>query len=251
MNKKIDRNLIFAIIFFALFGNAAAQISESSAESDFDNYERGLTQTSTATTKPVKKMPKSPAPRKIKLPYKQSAHKPKVIPVEKKANSGLPGIKIWSERQVQCEGQFFSAAPTSIFTTGDCVRLRYKLNFEGYLTIVNLGTSGNLKVIFPLEEARNLVYPTSENYLPNEKGWEFEGEAGSEQLFFVVSNKPLDKKYLDDFIKRRSLTTEDSSALKIYDRDLVPRSENNSIYVLADEQKLEKAVIFRLTLKHR
>ncbi len=45
--------------------------------------------------------------------------------------------------------------------------------------------------------------------------------------------------------------TADSRDLEVYDRDLKPRTEKNEIFILASEERLEKPLIFRLTLKHR
>ena len=255
MQIKNHKILIFLTLLLGLFGSATAQNSATSAENDFNNYERGLIQTPIA--KPSKKFqrskprPKPSQPLKSKQSKNQPAVKPKTTSPEPPQNVGLPGIKVWFERQNGCEGIFSSVAPTSVFTTGDCVRVRFKTNFEGYLTIINFGTSGSKKVIFPFDGLSNRIASKSENYLPDSKGWEFTGTAGNERLFFIVSSSPSDKKYSDVITENRASKSDDSSAVEIYDRDLTPRTENDSVYVMADEQKLEKALIFRLTLKHR
>jgi hypothetical protein len=46
-------------------------------------------------------------------------------------------------------------APVAVLRTGDLVRLEVRADTEGYLTLLNLGSSGQLKVVFPNPLARD------------------------------------------------------------------------------------------------
>lgn len=218
------------LIFFAVM--TASILAQGTAEDEFEGYDRNISQTD--QTKPAK-TPTPPA-KPIKKP---------------EYSVGKPGMKIWLERQTVCDGRFSLVAPTSVFRTGDCVRAKFRLNFEGFLTIINLGTSGMNTMIFPDKGQSGKIFPKSDYYLPDNKGWEFFADAGDEQLVFIVSNLPLDRQFIDDFLGKRNLIDQNAPDIEVYDRDLKPRTENDSVYVLADEKRLESGIIFRMTLKHR
>ena len=252
--KKINRqrvlwleiSLLLATLL-ALNINILAQETDRSAQNEFEGYARNPKFSSTPSNK-IRKQGKNPLPKTANTKIQPAVKVPEKSQV---ATVGKPGMKIWFERQLRCEGSFSPVAPTSVFNSGDCVRARFRLNFEGYLTIVNLGSSGVKKQIFPSEGLDNLTDANSDNYLPHNGGWQFDDTAGTEQLFFVVSNSQFDKNYVNEFKTKRELITNDSLEIEIYDRDLIPRTEDNSVYILANEKRLEKVLVFRVALKHR
>ncbi|MBK7704587.1 MAG: DUF4384 domain-containing protein [Acidobacteria bacterium] len=158
-------------------------------------------------------------------------------------------MKVWLERQIACDENkpFVRVAPTTVFRSGDCVRLQFRLNFAGYLKIINLGTSGNERTIFPT----TLVPPKTSNALPDNRGWKFDDNPGAEQLVFIVSKSPVGVSNVDDSVGSRDLIRNDSPDVEVYDKDLLPRVENEQVYVLSDATRLGKPIVFRLTLKHR
>ena len=160
-------------------------------------------------------------------------------------------MKIWIERQTNCRGQFVSVNPTGVFQSNDCLRMRFRLNFEGFLTIINLGTSGKNEVIFPSDGQSNQIFPKTENFLPDNKGWQFDDTAGNEQIIFIVSKSAIDQSFIDGYVNKRDIVMTDSADLEVYDRDIKPRTENDSVYILSNETRLEKPLVFRMTLKHR
>lgn len=99
-------------------------------------------------------------------------------------------MKICLKKQTNCTGAFLLAAPTFIFKTGDCVRARFRLNFEGYLTIVNYVSSSSLEKTFPLNVREKVIFPKTDNFVLDNLGWEFYSEARKENLFLIVSNLP-------------------------------------------------------------
>ena len=87
--------------------------------------------------------------------------------------------------------------------------------------------------------------------MPDKQGWEFDENPGNEQIVFIVSRAEINQAFVQSYVNNRSLVTNDSPDIEVYDRDVKPRSENNSVYVLSDETRLEKPLVFRMTVKHR
>jgi tRNA A-37 threonylcarbamoyl transferase component Bud32 len=58
-------------------------------------------------------------------------------------------------RPVPCEAPAEGEAPRAVVRTGDLLRLEATAEADGYLTILNLGSSGELKVLFPNPLARD------------------------------------------------------------------------------------------------
>ena len=258
---KIFKIVLPLIIFGATSLIGAAQETPRTANEEFEDYERNFSQVEKAGKTVVKKLPTSkmsqipPKPPKsiptVAVKTTSTQKNPKPMAKQSPTGSGLPGMKIWFEKQSDCAGAFATVAPTSVFKTGDCVRTRFRLNFDGYLTIVNYGSSGSTKQIFPLDDQNNKILPKTDNFIPDKRGWEFDAEAGDEKLFFIVSKLPLSGDAIREIQDKRDSKTEGARELEVYDRDLKPRTEKNEVFVLAGETRLEKPLIFRLTLKHR
>ena len=85
--------------------------------------------------------------------------------------------------------------PSTVFDTGDLVRFRFRMNFAGYLYVVNQSSSGKFTQLFPKEEtgSDNRVERDREYVLPaNDIGWFRVTEpAGYEMVYWVVSPSKL------------------------------------------------------------
>jgi hypothetical protein len=76
--------------------------------------------------------------------------------------------------------------PTSyIFKSGDKIKLLIKTNKEGYLTILNIGSSGNTHVLF-----NEYVDASKEHEIPRKSNLRFVGKPGTEKLLVMLSNNP-------------------------------------------------------------
>ncbi len=242
MTKKIILGI--CLVIFVSFG--FAQVKTDTATEDFDEYERNFDERT-----PTPKRTKTRTP--IRTPRgKTPTPTPKPTPTPIKS-VGKPGMKIWLERQISCDGEkpFLIVKPTTVFQTGDCVRVRFRLNFSGYLTIINLGTSGKNRTLFPEENQSNKLALKTDYYLPETGSWKFKGEPGNEQLVFIVSKSPMKKTNADDYDGSRSFGDENSDAVEINDKDIVPLTENEEVYILSDDTRLEKPLEFRMTIRHR
>jgi hypothetical protein len=86
--------------------------------------------------------------------------------------------------------------PGHVFEPGDVVRFRVTARrMEGYLYVINQGTSGAYTTLFPAEgsHADMFLHADQDVFVPSvEDGWfEVGGPAGFEVLYFVVSPKPI------------------------------------------------------------
>jgi hypothetical protein len=86
--------------------------------------------------------------------------------------------------------------PEHVFEPGDVVRFRLTSGFDGYLYVIDLGSSGTYTPLFPAEgtTSDNLVHKGADSLVPSVgDGWfEIEGPAGFDVVYFLVSSSPLD-----------------------------------------------------------
>jgi hypothetical protein len=91
-------------------------------------------------------------------------------------------------------GAWKQVDPGHVFEHDDRLRFRFKANFNGYLYVMNHGTSGNYSLIFPGEGAGRLnrIVAGSSYQVPNDKALlRISGPAGHEVMYWVVSPVPL------------------------------------------------------------
>lgn len=101
---------------------------------------------------------------------------------------------ILSIRLEQKKGDVVEAVPqNTVFRNGDILRFRLASRIEGYLYVLDKGTTGNTAVLFPGTNANNRI-ETNRSYLvpADGEGWfEVSGPAGFDILYFVVSASPI------------------------------------------------------------
>jgi|CZKL01.1.fsa_nt_gi hypothetical protein len=83
-----------------------------------------------------------------------------------------------------------------VFETGDVLRFRLTSEYDGFLYVVDLGSSGTYTILFPAAgtSSDNLVHRGKDSLVPAvEDGWfQLDGPAGFDVLYFLVSAKPID-----------------------------------------------------------
>ncbi len=81
----------------------------------------------------------------------------------------------------------------STFHSGDRIRLSIEANGNGYLYVINRGSSGSWKVLFPSAEVdggSNSIAQGRRYDIPNGFWFTFDEQAGEEKLFIVLSRRP-------------------------------------------------------------
>jgi len=94
--------------------------------------------------------------------------------------SGKPGARVQIERKRN--GRLAFVSPTQPILSGDQIAFRTTLNFAGYLTVLNFGTSGKISTLY-----YGQVNPGKDMRIPAE-GWiTVAGPAGKEVVNFMMS----------------------------------------------------------------
>jgi hypothetical protein len=90
-------------------------------------------------------------------------------------------------------GQAVEVDPDTVFHAGDRIRLSIEVNDTSYLYVVNRGSSGAWKVLFPSPEiagGSNLVESGRRYEIPAGYVFTFDEQPGVEKLFLIVSRRP-------------------------------------------------------------
>ncbi len=93
----------------------------------------------------------------------------------------------------ECDIRFVSPAKT--FRSGERLRFGAEANVDGYLYIVQSGSSGRMSVLFPspqVNAGKNLIRRGTELMVPGRGWFTFDATGGTEQVHLIVSRKPLD-----------------------------------------------------------
>ena len=162
----------------------------------------------------------------------------KLPPVKK----GKPGTKVVIERSRA--GKLAFVAPNSKFRSGDKIRLRFATNFDGYLKILNIGSSGKINLLYPYQGADERIQPSKDFQIPKNGDWiVFDDTPGTEVLSVIMSSQPLASEDENDLRKLNEAATGS--------RDLTVQSDAEATYAVADNTSLQQPIGFTLRLKHR
>lgn len=108
-------------------------------------------------------------------------------PPHRKARRGRPGAQVRIELQRDGRRSFVPADTT--FRAGDKVKFHFAVNFPAYVSIINLGSSGRLNLLFPYTNREEVVAVTRDYVVPRDPGlwFEFDNNPGVEHLTLVFS----------------------------------------------------------------
>jgi len=88
-----------------------------------------------------------------------------------------------------------SVDPGTVFKAGDRVRFSLESNTDGYLYIINRGTSGKWKYIFPhpmINSGNNSIQKGQKYTIPPQNWLQFDKNPGQEEIFIVLSRSKVD-----------------------------------------------------------
>lgn len=179
-------------------------------------------------------------------------------------NTGLR-YRVTQQTKQKTEADVDVASAT--FRAGDKVRLSFESNVDGYLYVVQQGSSGRWSVLFPSPEingGRNSVKKAEEYKVPDDGWFEFDENAGVENLFIYFSREPMPS--LPGFgkpVTRSDVTLTASAVTELqgtlasrdlsYGRDPKASVKSGNIiqanYVV-NKSELGKAVSASITLRH-
>lgn len=82
--------------------------------------------------------------------------------------------------------------PALVLDQGDRVRFRARPTFDGYLYVLNRGSSGEFALLFPQKGDVSRVLANHEYTIPAQAGsFQITGEPGFETLYWIISPAPL------------------------------------------------------------
>ena len=151
------------------------------------------------------------------------------------AENGSPGLK-YRIIEKRVSGEEVDADPARTFHSGERVRFAFESNMDGYLYVVQRGSTGQWTVLFPDPDAnggRNAIRRSEAYFVPNNGWFAFDETPGTEEVFVVLSKQSLDT--LPGFdapvIRRERVDTAVVDALQrsIQSRDLVFEKERPAV----------------------
>ncbi len=90
-------------------------------------------------------------------------------------------------------GDMVEVPPSTVFHAGDKIQFSVQTNGPGYLYIINQGSSGMWKPMFPsseVEDGNNRVDGWASYTLPPKARMVFDEQKGTEKIFIVLSREP-------------------------------------------------------------
>jgi Domain of unknown function (DUF4384) len=161
---------------------------------------------------------------------------------------GRPGVKITIE--LDRDGATKMVPLDYSFRSGDKVKFHFETNFNAYVKVINIGSSGALQLIYPYRGATEFVSRTKDYAIPQGGRWfEFVNNPGTEQLTFVFSSRPLaggdQQKPLADL---NSLSLEIGKDFKLVQDT---QGSENSAYGVVPARLARKPIGIRINLSHQ
>lgn len=145
------------------------------------------------TILPARALPLQPAPEAVAV-------------TEQAANASAQGsvamvVDITLERKK--DGKIEGMAAGHVFAPGDIIRLKLVSHYDGYLYVMDQGSSGKFSTVFPAMQtgSDNRVLRAKQYLVPAvEDGWfEVNGPAGFDVLYFLLSPTALTAPVLSSF----------------------------------------------------
>jgi len=100
-----------------------------------------------------------------------------------------PGAKVAIE--LDRNGQKTMVAPTTVFQTGDRIRLHFSTNFTGYLFVYHKGSTGQEQLMFPQKGVPHRVQANAQQIVPSAGWMVFDQNAGQELVGLVFAAKAI------------------------------------------------------------
>ncbi len=110
------------------------------------------------------------------------------------SNVKYMGISYWIDRLGK-DGTMRRVGSKTVFRQGDRIKVSLKSNREGYLYVINLGSTGSSTVLFPnarTPQGDNRIYPDQTYEIPPTGFFRFDENPGEETLLVMLSPTPMD-----------------------------------------------------------
>jgi hypothetical protein len=121
------------------------------------------------------------------------AERPQVQPKGKQGAQPSLGLKYWIEL-VDAGGQRVEVTTDHLFRSGDRIKMHLETNRDGYLYLLNVGSTGRYHLLFPqpqLAEGSNFVKARTVYEIPAGAHITFDDHPGEERLVALLSPHPM------------------------------------------------------------
>ncbi len=141
---------------------------------------------------PTKKAPVRPQPElALAIPKDPEAYFETVS-----QNAELPNLGLRYSLLKQTRGQMVEVSPSSVFRSGDRIRISVMGNQKGFLYVVGRGSSGIWNTLFPhpaSPEKSNDIVPGRNYQVPGGRNEfiTFDSRVGEEKIFIMLSKTPV------------------------------------------------------------
>ncbi len=149
---------------------------------------------------PRSRPPAKAAPRKSADVARADTHAQKAPPenaapaTAPMPSSGAPPLGLrYTVLKLAGDNTPTEVSPDTVFHSGDRIRFAIEANAPGYLYIINQGSSGTWKPMFPsaeIEDGNNKIEGWRPYTMPPKSRLAFDTTAGTENLFIVFSREP-------------------------------------------------------------
>jgi hypothetical protein len=188
------------LFYSAASAPGPARPQSQSAPSKTTTAKRVPTETAAAQPAPPASRPQTGNPKGATAPSQSSA--PIVMAIDQTADqrpSSAPapsagvalGLKYTLLKRIGDE--MAEVAPSAVFRAGDRIQLKVETNLPGYLYIINQGSSGTWKPMFPsadVADGNNRVEGMRPYAMPPGTNMVFDEQVGTEKIFIVFSREP-------------------------------------------------------------
>lgn len=176
-----------------------------------------------------------------------------VIPKEK-----FTGIAYWIDL-LDRDGRRTRTTANQQFRSGDRIKLNFKSNRDGYLYVLNYGTTGTSRVMFPnAGQINNIVAANQEYAVPERSYMKFDENPGVETLLVLLSPQPIPELApsspdMNVNETRKLLAYADTHGAKdlLLEDDIDPAKSLASQYVVAPASSLGNGKVISLYIKLR
>jgi len=181
-----------AFLFTGLITIGGLSYGQSQQPSPPEQNSRDLSNMFYGDTLPPKAPPPpaQPAPKPVKKPVPKKPASPAV-------NISAPERRIGLKYKIQYRSpdcDIREVDPSRTFMSGDKIRLQFESNIDGYLYVLQKGSTGRDKMLFPnsqINGGNNQVQRGITYSVPAGQWFTFDNNPGVEQLTVVLSRTPM------------------------------------------------------------
>jgi hypothetical protein len=168
--------------------------------------------------------------------------------------------------------------PSSTFRNSDCLALSIQSNYDGYLYVLDRGSSGKWDVLLPnlaLPEESNYIKARTDTRAPAQACFSLDNPPGVEHLYVVLARSPQDISQLNSAVKASRTAAASNGASEsqnpaaietqmarleqgMHSRDLritkvstpVAHEPANAVYVVDMSPSASDRIVTEIQLKH-